>query len=157
MAMSGLVAADCQLSNSLTPATTGVETRTALCLPQGAGSWTFSLDTSEVNVPTFNGGAPFGGLAGNVAYTIYDNTCTIQGVYGPSGNDCGTPYVIEENFLADVLTVTSINTDVGGASFTFTYGDGQYSIGNNGCTCGDLSSGLEGETGCKCAFPVDGI
>lgn len=154
--MLGLASASCQLSNSLATAETSPETRTQLCVPQGEGSWTFAMDTSLVDVPTFDGGAPYAGISGNVAYIIYDNTCVPRGVYGPSGNDCGVPYVIEENFLADVLTVTSINTTPGGARFTFAYGDGKYSIGNNGCACGDLSSGLEAESGCKCAFPVDG-
>lgn len=157
LAMVGLVNATCQLGNSLTTPETDPETRTQLCIPQGSGSWTFALDTSEVAVPTFNAGAPWAGLAGTVAYIIYDNACIPKGVYAPSGNDCGTPYVIEENWLADVLTITEIDTDPAGARFTFDYGDGQFSIGNNGCTCGDLSSGLTAETGCKCAFPVDGL
>ena len=49
-----------------------------------------------------------------------------------------------------------INTTPGGAYFSFEYGNGQFSIGNNGCTCEDLSNGLQAESGCKCAFPVDG-
>lgn len=156
VAMLGQASASCQLSNTLTSPETSAETRTQLCIPQGEGSWTFAMDNSQVDVPTFDGGAPWGGLAGNNAYIIYDNACIPQGVYGPSGNDCGTPYAIEENFLPYVLTVESINTDLGGGYFKFAYANGLYTIGNNGCTCENLSSGLEGEQGCKCAFPLQG-
>jgi hypothetical protein len=36
------------------------------------------------------------------------------------------------------MTVKSINTDLGAGSFKFAYANGLYSIGNNGCICGDL-------------------
>lgn len=156
IALLGHVSADCQLKNTLRAPETSPETRKELCEPQGEGSWTFAMDISEVDVPTFNAGAPWAGLAGNNAWIIYDNNCIPYGVYGPDGNDCGTPYVIEDYFLPYVLTVKSINTDLGAGSFKFAYANGLYSIGNNGCTCGDLSSGLEGEQGCKCAFPLEG-
>jgi hypothetical protein len=156
VAILGQASASCQLSNTLKSAETTPETRQQLCMPQGEGVWTFALDVSEVVVPTFNGGAPWAGLAGHTAYIIYDNECIPRGVYGPSGNDCGTPYVIEDNFLPYVLTVKAIDTDLGGPYFKFAYANGLYSIGNNGCTCSDLSSGLEGEQGCKCAFPLQG-
>lgn len=156
IAMTGYASAQCQLTNTLSGPESSPETRTELCQPQGEGSWTFAMDISEVDVPTFNGGAPWGGLAGNTAYIIYDNYCVPYGVYGPEGNDCGTPYVIEDYFLPYVLTVKDIDTDLGGGYFKFVYANGQYTIGNNGCTCSDLSSGLEGEQGCKCAFPLEG-
>lgn len=69
----------------------------------------------------------------------------IRGTYAlPS---CGAPLFIEENFLPYVLTVTSIDIDVGSPYFGFTYGYGKYSIRNNHIVCTD---------GCRCAFPVDG-
>lgn len=156
VALLGHASADCQLTNTLSAPETSPETRTQLCMPQGEGSWTFAMDISEVDVPTFNSGAEWAGLAGNNAYIIYDNNCVPYGVYGPDGNDCGTPYVIEDYFLPYVLTVQDIDTDVGGGYFKFAYANGLYTIGNNGCTCEDLSSGLEAEQGCKCAFPLEG-
>jgi hypothetical protein len=155
-AMFSIAAANCQLGNSYTDADAGTESRSQLCVGQGPDSWTFAMDISQVSVPTFNGGSPLAGVSGNKAYLIYDNTCALRGVYAPSGNDCGTPYTIEENWLPFVLTVTSINTGVGSGYFSFNYGAGKYSINNNGCGCSDMSSGLEAEQGCKCAFPIAG-
>ncbi|WPG98190.1 Hypothetical protein R9X50_00097600 [Acrodontium crateriforme] len=153
-----LASATCQLSNAYTggdiPDTYKSD---KLCLPQGEGDWTFSLYTSAVDVPTFNGGNPNAGYAGGFTYLMYDNACNLRGLYGPSGNNCGIPFVIEENYLAQVLTITSENTGVGGAYFSFDYGNGEFSINNNQCGCQDMSSGLQGAQGCKCAFPVSGV
>jgi hypothetical protein len=156
LAMFGLAQADCQLKNSLDASKAKQETHAELCQPTGEGVFTFAMDTSEVSVPTFNGGNALAGVAGHVTYIIYDNTCTPRGAYGPSGNDCGTPYVIKENWLPYVLTVNKIDTSVGGPYFSFNYANGKYSINNNHCGCQDMSSGLEAEKGCKCAFPIHG-
>lgn len=156
VAIFGHASADCQLKNTLSAPKTSPEARPELCMPQGEGSWTFAMDDSQIDVPTFNAGDPWAGLAGNNAYIIYDNNCIPYGVYGPEGNDCGTPYVIEDYFLPYILMIKSIDTDLGGGYFKFAYANGLYTIGNNGCTCEDLSSGLEGEQGCKCAFPLKG-
>lgn len=83
------------------------------------------------------------------------NTNSVISQYESPG--CGTPFTIEENFLSDVLTVTSVDEDVGSAYFSFNYGDGKYSIRNNHCGCQGDSSGIVGADACKCAFPVDGI
>lgn len=111
------------------------------------------MDTSESCVPAMADGG-FAGCAGASLFYIFDEGCNIRGSY--SVPDCGAPFIIEENFLADVLTVTSINLDLGGGYFSFLYGDGKYSINNNHCGCQDNSSGLTGGQACKCAFPVDG-
>lgn len=153
----GFACAECQLSNSLKQPVSELYNNKKLCVPQGEGSWTFSFYGSMVEVPTFNSGSPNAGNAQAKSYLIYDNTCTVKGEYAPQGNDCGIPYVIKEDFLAQVLTITSVNMDVASPSFSFKYGNGKYTIGNNGCTCGDMSDGLEAATGCKCAFPLSGV
>jgi hypothetical protein len=108
------------------------------------------------------------------AWEIYDETCTLRSAYQQP--DCGIPWQIEENFLTDVLTITSVSTDVsiilsyplvhrmfkifqqvGEPYFQFLYGNGKYSINNNHCGCQSKSSGLTAVKNCKCAFPVDGI
>ena len=62
-----------------------------------------------------------------------------------------------ENFLTQVLTITSVNYDIGDPHFEFLYGNGKFSIGNNQCTCSEMSTGaLSAMKGCKCRFPVDG-
>ncbi|KAI9748831.1 MAG: DnaJ- protein scj1 [Chaenotheca gracillima] len=153
-----VVSADCQLTNSLTETQTEAETRPELCVTQGEGSYTFAMDNSEVDVPTLNGETPWAGISGQNAFIIYDNDCIPQGVYDPdeAGSDCGVPYTIEGSFLSYVLTIEQVDFNLGGGYFQFDYASGQYTIGNNGCVCGDLGSGLMGEQGCGCAFPVDG-
>lgn len=151
-----LVAADCHLQNTLTAPMDNPEHRGALCKPQGEGSWTFALNVNEIDVPTFDAGDPWAGVAGNKAFIIYDHRCIPQGVYGPSGNKCGTPYIIQEDWLPWMMIIDRINWDVGKPYFRFKYADGLYSIGNNGCTCSNMSHDLTGEQGCKCAFPPRG-
>lgn len=66
------------------------------------------------------------------------------------------PYTIMDNYLPSVLTVTDANYDVGNPKFKFSYGDGTYQIGENGCTCQDASNGLQGAQAYKCSFPLNG-
>lgn len=116
------------------------------------------MDISEVSVPTFNGEAALDGIAGSTAFAIYDEDCNPKGLYSPDQDgDCGAPYVIEENFLKYVLTVTSVNFGVGSPKFVFSYANGKFSTGNDGCGCDDIGSGLRVEIGCKCPFPVEGL
>jgi hypothetical protein len=96
----------------------------------------------------------FSGCEGTNNLIIYDESCTIRGAYGIP--DCGTPFVIEDNFLPYVLTMKTINTDVGDPYFSFLYGDGVYSIRNNHCVCVNDGSGLEAKVACRCAFPING-
>ena len=154
-ALFGFAAADCMFANTYDqPGSADPPSGSQLCMGQGEGAWTFAMYNSAVEVPTIDGGGD-AGYSGNTAFIIYDNTCAIQAVYGmPS---CGTPYYAEENFLSDELILSSIDTTLGSEYFSFYYGNGKYSINNNGCVCNDMSSGLEGATGCRCAFPVDGI
>ena len=151
------VSADCQLSNKGEEAGT-VETNESLCKPQGEGDWTFAMAVSQTGFPVFNGGSAFAGMVGNFGFAIYDHTCTLKSNYDPGeeGNDCGTPYVIKENFLDWVIDVTSVMASVGDSDFVFYYGNGKYSIGNNHCGCSNEPDGLQGYTYCKCAFPVNG-
>ena len=158
LAMPSLVTAACQLGNALTDSDPPPEPMSELCVPQGEGAWTFAMDVHEINVPTFDSEAPWAGLVSGNSFLIYDNACVVKGVYSPDNedNDCGIPYFIEENFLPYVLTIESINFDVGSPRFKFVYANGQYSIGENHCTCQDVSHDLEGEQACKCAFPLEG-
>ncbi|KAL3496298.1 hypothetical protein BJX62DRAFT_118908 [Aspergillus germanicus] len=158
LAIPSLVRAECRLNNAIEDDEKTIEDREALCLGQGEDSWTFALQISEVSVPTFDGDNPFEGVAGHQAFIIYDNTCMRRGVYSPDneGNDCGLNYVIQEDWLPYIITVTRINWDVGSPYFYFTYANGAYMIGENGATCTDISSGLRAEQGCKSAFPING-
>ncbi|KAI2620579.1 hypothetical protein GGR54DRAFT_105408 [Hypoxylon sp. NC1633] len=116
------------------------------------------MDVHEVDVPTFDSAAPWAGLVDGHSFNIYDNECILKGVYAPGveGNDCGVPYVIQENFLPFTIDITSVFFDPGDARFTFNYANGRYSIGNNDCKCQDVSHDLEAESACKCAFPIHG-
>jgi hypothetical protein len=105
-ALFGLIGAECLLSNTLTEDQTQPETRSPLCLPQGADAQTFSMGVSMVAVPTLDGENMWAGVHGNQAFVIYDNYCMPRGVYDPGqSSDCGVPYVIKENWLPYVLTV----------------------------------------------------
>ncbi|KAI1409301.1 hypothetical protein F5Y13DRAFT_193542 [Hypoxylon sp. FL1857] len=158
LALSRLTSAHCQLSNKLTKSNPPPEPKAELCRPQGEGQWTFSMDVHEVDVPTFDSGAVWAGLVQGNSFMIYDNACVLKGVYEPGaeGNDCGIPFTIEENFLPFVLTVKQVNFDVGAPRFQFAYANGLFTIGNNHCTCKDVSHNLEAESACKCAFPLHG-
>jgi hypothetical protein len=155
-ALSTHASAECQLSNSVGDKAGTIETNDKLCKPQGEGDWTMSFSVTQIGFPTFSGGNAFAGLSGQKGWAIYDNTCALKGVYGPSGNQCDTPFVIEENFLTQVLSITGFTALVGQASFGFKYGDGYYVTKNNHCGCVNDPDGLRGQSFCKCAFPVDG-
>lgn len=139
------IVAACQLSNSAVQ--TGVMDDSTLCMSQGEGQWTFGMSVTGTDVPGS------GGTSGTTFY-IFDNACNIKSTY--SAGNCHTPWTIEENFLADVMTITSVSMDLGSPYFSFLYGDGKYSIRNNHCVCNDDHDGLAGGVGCRCAFPVDG-
>ena len=157
LALLNLATADCQLQNGVNPDDPPtIETRQELCLPQGEGAWTFSLTNSQISFPTFDGDNALAGVAGSYTWLMYDNTCTLRGAYGSGDNDCGTPFVIMENFLPYVLSITDVSLFLGGEWYAFLYGDGLYEINENHCLCQDMSDGLRGATGCRCAFPVDG-
>ena len=91
---------------------------------------------------------------GGAAFLVMDNSCKILGVH-PQPN-CDIPYTLEANYLDYVLTVTTIDSGVGGGYFSFEYANGVYSIGKNGCGCSDSTEGLTADQSCKCAFPVAG-
>ncbi|KAI1194021.1 hypothetical protein F5X97DRAFT_338229 [Nemania serpens] len=156
LASFSVVLADCNLANNLDSGPLP-EVQSQLCLGQGAGAYTFSMDVSELDVPTFSSGAMWAGLVGGQAFMIYDESCTLKGVYSPhQTSDCGIPYVIEESWLSYVLAVTDVNFDTADPYFSFDYANGKYSIRNNGCVCNDIGSGLQVEKGCRCAFPING-
>lgn len=160
LAMCGLplVDAKCRLHNALEKKDKGVEKRKELCMGQGKGDWTFSMQLSEVSVPTFDGSDPYAGVAGHNAFIIYDNECNRKGVYAPDneGSDCAIPYSISENWMPYEIDIKRVNFDVGGGDFRFSYGAGDYMIGENHATCSDMSKGLRAEVGCKTAFPLNG-
>ncbi|KAF1973723.1 hypothetical protein BU23DRAFT_532935 [Bimuria novae-zelandiae CBS 107.79] len=162
-------AADCQLGNEIisTEKFSEHEDSELLCLSQGEGQWTFAMELSEIllnenndclNTLLSTSHNPFAGFRGNADFAIYDNTCALKGAYypGQNDNDCGTPYFIMENFLAQVLTITNVRLDTAKGYFSFAYGDGLYSINNNHCDCVEKPDGLEARAFCKCASPIDG-
>ena len=91
---------------------------------------------------------------GGTSFLVMDNSCKILGVH-PQPN-CGIPYILEANYLDYVLTVTTMDSGISGGYFRFLYGNGVYSIGNNGCGCRVSTEGLTADQACKCAFPVAG-
>jgi hypothetical protein len=117
---------------------------------------TFGMDVDFTCVPEPGTMAPddFASCVNAASFQIYDETCKLRSSY--KFPDCGAPFIIEENFLKDVMTVQSVNMDVGAPSFTYLYGNGKFSIGNNGCVCNDNNNGLKAGTSCRCAFPLDG-
>jgi hypothetical protein len=149
--MVSLAAAQCQ-SVGVAGTSPDIQTDTGLCVPQGPGFWTFSMRTTLVCVPDLYNLA---GCEPTASMAIYDESCNFRSGY--SVPSCGTPFIIEENFLSDVLMMNTISTDPGDSSFDFNYGNGKFSTGNNGCACEKGDSGLELITRCKCAFPVNGV
>lgn len=121
-----------------------------VCDPQDAGTYTFALEAFELN-----------GVLEDLddqSFFIFDENCTIKGAFSPhQTNDCSSPYVIEENFLKYVLTVTSLNYGPVEPYFSFLYANKNFSIGDNGCGCEETGGGLEAVYGCKCVFPVNGF
>jgi hypothetical protein len=148
----------CRLHNQIEDDEKGVETDDRLCKKQGEGDWSFTLDISEVGVPTFDGDNAFAGISGNYAFILYDNDCNRKGVYSPDdeGGDCGLDYQIVEDFLDWEIIITEVNFDVGRPDFTYLYGNGAYMIGENDDKCHDMSSGLYAHQGCRTHFPLNG-
>lgn len=145
-------AAECQMG---TFGSGHVETNTKLCVPQGEGDWTFGMATHMVSVPGGTAGDGLAGAWGGAQFTIYDNSCTVQGAYTPCKN--GIPYFVQENWMPYTLSVNTVDMGVGSPYFSFTYGDGKYSIKNNQCGCQKIDQGAGvAAKACKCAFPVDG-
>jgi hypothetical protein len=159
LAMYGLslVHANCNLKNAIEDDDRRVEDRKELCMGQGEGAWTFSLHISMVSVPTLNGQVAYSGVAGSNVFIIYDNACNRMGVYDPHDDaDCGVPYSISEPWLPYDIIVKKVNLNVGGGHFRFSYGAGDYMIGENHAECNEMSEGLRAEEGCKTAFPLNG-
>jgi hypothetical protein len=155
MALFGLASAgQCHATNALGK-TWAPGQNNALCLSQGDGQWTFAMYVDMTVVPDLSGSSPLAGAVTGTLFMIYDNDCNMKSLYQQPS--CGIPYYIEESFLADTLIISGLDAELGNPDFQFNYGNGLYSIGNNGCVCNDMSSGLEGAEGCRCAFPVDGI
>ena len=149
-----LALADCNLVGG--GGNGSVVTDQALCLSQGAGSYTFAMTTGLAGVIPLGSSGGSGQEFSSYSFQIMDNSCKLLAVY-PSPS-CGIPFTIKENFLQYVLTITNIFADVGGdAYFSFSYANGAFSIGNNGCVCSDMKSSFNSVSkGCRCAFPVAG-
>lgn len=126
------------------------------CKPQGKGDWTSTMDTSAIDFPTFDGEHPNASYVSRSRFIIYDNACNIRGVY-PLPESCPRPWVIEENFLPYVLTITKVRKGLGGGNFfVFYYANGRYQLGANQCVCNGVFQRLRGEEACPCAFPIHG-
>ncbi|GAP93421.1 hypothetical protein SAMD00023353_10300170 [Rosellinia necatrix] len=156
LASLSVVSANCNLDNKLDSGPLP-KVRSQLCLEQGAGAYTFAMDVSELDVPTFSSGAMWAGLVGSRAFMVYDEGCALKGVYSPhQTGDCGAPYAIEEPWLPYGLIVTDVDFSSADPYFSFSYANGKYSIRNNHCVCNEIGSGLRVEQGCRCAFPIHG-
>ncbi|GAM87658.1 hypothetical protein ANO11243_056850 [Dothideomycetidae sp. 11243] len=149
--------ATCQFHNIIHNATLlAAENATELCMRQGAGHWTFAMETTIITVPGNSANHTKDHDSASVEFIIYDNDCVPQAAY--RAPNCSTPIIAEENFLREVLILDKLNTKPHKAYFKFRYGDGIYSIRNNHCVCTDMTklTGYKEATGCRCSFPVDG-
>ncbi|KAH8705643.1 hypothetical protein BGW36DRAFT_367947 [Talaromyces proteolyticus] len=129
-----------------------------MCDSQGDGQYTFVMTVAMGGLPIPGGPITpgFPGYVSSASYMIFDNGCKLLGAYSPNG-DCNSPYTLEDNYLADVMTIQSF-TDVGDPSFTFYYGNGKFSTGNNHCGCATTDDSLtKVAAACKCAFPQNGV
>lgn len=104
------------------------------------------MDVSEVAVSTFDHDHPLAGVAGHTEYIVYDNTCTPRGpgAYSPLGNDCGIPYLSKKIGFPMCSQLSNQHRCRQGL-LQFYYANSLDSINNNGCSCQDMSSGLEAE------------
>ena len=150
----GSVFADCEFESIDLEESNINETDESLCKKQKEGVYTFSMTTSLVSVPTFDGDNALEGTADFVGFILYDNNCNVKGVYKKP--DCGIPYWLDSQWLEYDLKVTSINTMPGGAHYRFAYGSGSYGDGENSCDCKNEPKGLEGVSNCLCPFPYNG-
>ena len=126
-----------------------VVSTTQLCLPTGPGTLTLGLIVQDASTGLTDGNV------GGSSVLIMDNYCKLLGAY--SFNRCGSPFVLEANFLKYVLTIDNIFLDAGDPFIAFYYANGHYLINNNGCVCGEIGSEVvAAASGCRCAFPVDG-
>jgi hypothetical protein len=127
------------------------------CEPRDDGIWTFTMGMRSVGVPIFDGGNTLAGNMYTKWFTVYDEDCNPKGFFSPSQDgDCGTPYAIHMDDLPYSIMVKEVNFLPGAGNFKFTYADGAFMIGENGCKCRDTSSGLEGSELCRCEFPSEG-
>jgi hypothetical protein len=126
----------------------------ALCLTQGAGSYTFSMMTMlTTNGITFGGAGLY---ASGTAFLIFDQDCRIAAIHKKP--NCGIPYYFEDSFMPYAGIIDRISMDVGNPFFNFKYGNGDYLINENGCVCNDMSSiFITAIKGCRCAFPISGV
>ena len=81
-------------------------------------------------------------MTSGTAFLVMDNYCKLLGIYGTNIVRCGAPFTLEANSLKYVLTLETAWADVGGASFKFSYANGEYVIHENGCT-GFRVTGME--------------
>lgn len=152
----GTAAAICQIPNTITDdQRDSIAQSDTVCKSQGAGAWTFAMTTDLSSYPLLgdsDGGSLY--LSGS-QFLIFDNGCKLKGVYEQP--DCSIPYTIEDSFLEYVITVNSVFFDVGDPYFNMAYGNGEFVINNNGCTCGEMDDSINSvSVGCRCAFPIDG-
>lgn len=166
-ALLGLVAAECDVV-PLNAGTDGKGNTLAInsvlsdqpevCDTQGEGYYTFVMVVAMAGFPIPGGPLTpgFPGYSSDAAYMIFDNSCKLLGAFSPNG-DCDSPYTLEANYLADVMTIQSF-TDVGDPYFEFLYGNGKFTTGNNHCGCSTTDDSITSvAASCKCAFPQSGV
>jgi hypothetical protein len=159
--LSGRASANCAIiSGDVKPFTPD----SALCLPQGADAYTFSMATSLTAFPPFGGVVtggtwPAGTFTSTTAFYIFDNSCNLKGAYtlNPKCDVYNGGQYLNANFLPYVLTLKQVDMDVGSPYFQFVYANGKYSIHNNHCVCHEMKATFpEASKGCRCAFPING-
>ncbi|KAH8697056.1 hypothetical protein BGW36DRAFT_358871 [Talaromyces proteolyticus] len=163
----GLVSADCDV----VPTTEGVDgngnpiaigdTITGqpdICQTMGPGDYSFVMLVATAGTPIPGGpiNPTYLGYTNAASFMIFDNTCKLLGAFSPNTN-CDAPYTLEANYLADVMTI-SVYMDPGDPWFSFAYGNGLFSTGNNGCDCKKNENDITYvSAACGCAFPQSGV
>ncbi|KAI9695280.1 MAG: hypothetical protein M1820_008742 [Bogoriella megaspora] len=137
-----------------------IVTNTKICQSMGEGYYTFAMVNTMTGQLPGSDSPDEGPEASSMnAVGIMDNGCHLLAAYSieETQGEYGIPWVIQGDFLQYVLTIQKIDYELGEGYFDFSYANGKYTIGNNGCICQNLDgSGLSTSQTCGCSFPVAG-
>ena len=139
--LAGSAFATCYFSNGLEDG--HKETDTHRCVPRSDGKWTFTMETSLIEVP--NPGQPSGTTEETISFNIYDAKCASRA--GWSKPSCGTPYTMRAGVTPKPLVVNNIFADVGSPYMHITYGSQSVTA-----TCNKHSDGLRAISDCQAHF-----
>lgn len=121
------------------------------CMIQVDGMMTINIWGSLIEIP--NPGQAAGTFQAGHGIELIDSHCNVVGGY--TWDTCGIPAIIKEDFLPGVLTVNSVQADVGGTAMTFEYAGVSYDTkSSKRCKCWSEAVGLAEKGFCTCEFPT---